>query len=329
MFSKDVDIVNGMIRTSDGFGKPNPDAGKPCKLEHYATQLPDGTYGVYLGTVRVCVEDTREDAITKVKLLNANIETTDDLYGNFVTGQCEQRFEKKTVDMGMYEVTLSQNNSTYRLKVMANSSNEAKKIIEKRENFGNRIVGKSSVVEKVQLLETLDAEGVSAWKEKIKEKILQLNDLKRRAREYREEGRVDYYENEIAHLYRDLTGGNKPMLVEDSDIDEVIDGFTNELEELEKRKGKTKDANLLECKYCKSTFAHDAMKAKIKRYGKDSNRYYTSKHCPNCGKRVGRIRDANTDVEKIKREINRLQKYANQCRITGDREEYNEVMGEI
>ena len=87
----------------------------------------------------------------------------------------------------------------------------------------------------------------------------------------------------------------------------------------------TKDSNLLECPYCKSTFQRDAVRAKMKRM-KDS--FYTSKHCPNCDKRIS-LRDGSETEASIRRQIERLERYANQCRLTGDREEYQEAMKEI
>jgi hypothetical protein len=87
----------------------------------------------------------------------------------------------------------------------------------------------------------------------------------------------------------------------------------------------TKDPNLLECPYCKSTFQRDAVRAKMKRM-KDS--FYTSKHCPNCDKRIS-LRDGSETEASIRRQIERLERYANQCRLTGDREEYQEAMKEI
>lgn len=86
--------------------------------------------------------------------------------------------------------------------------------------------------------------------------------------------------------------------------------------------------SLLECKYCKSTFSKDGVKLKSKRYGKDK-RIITFKHCPNCGKRVHRMRDENVNIEALKRQIRRLEDYASTSRTCGDIEEYNEAMTEV
>lgn len=90
----------------------------------------------------------------------------------------------------------------------------------------------------------------------------------------------------------------------------------------------TKDADLFECPYCKSTFARDFVKSKMKKWGADKSAFYTTKHCPNCDKRIT-LRDANASVQSLLNRIANLERYAGQCRITGDLDEYRDAMSEV
>ncbi len=88
----------------------------------------------------------------------------------------------------------------------------------------------------------------------------------------------------------------------------------------------TKDDSLFECPHCKSIFEKNFAKDKMKKWGKDKQMFYTTKHCPNCDRRI-LMKDQNKDV--LQRKIERLRQYANQCRITGDLEEHREALKEI
>lgn len=91
---------------------------------------------------------------------------------------------------------------------------------------------------------------------------------------------------------------------------------------------KTKDASpLLTCKHCKSTFALDNVISHMKKFNKDRS-FMTTKHCPNCDKRIS-LRDENPDVEAAKKRIILLNKYGAQCRMNGNREEYDKALSEI
>lgn len=102
----------------------------------------------------------------------------------------------------------------------------------------------------------------------------------------------------------------------------------NEIKELEAKITKgTSDAGLLTCKHCKSTFASDNVISHMKKFNKD--RYFmTTKHCPNCDKRIS-LRDENPDVEAANKRIVLLNKYGSQCRMNGEWKEYDKALGEI
>ena len=84
--------------------------------------------------------------------------------------------------------------------------------------------------------------------------------------------------------------------------------------------------SLLTCKSCKSTFTPDAVKRHIKHFG--DKKYMTTKHCPNCDKRIS-LKDENPDIEEAKKRIVLLNRYGAQCRMCGEGEEYRETMKEI
>ena len=98
------------------------------------------------------------------------------------------------------------------------------------------------------------------------------------------------------------------------------------IEKIENGRIFTKDEGLFECPHCKSTFAKNFAKDKMRRWGKDKQMFYTTKHCPNCDRRI-LMKDENKDA--LQHKIERLRQYANQCRITGDLEEYREALKEI
>lgn len=98
------------------------------------------------------------------------------------------------------------------------------------------------------------------------------------------------------------------------------------IEKIENGRIFTKDEGLFECPHCKSTFAKNFAKDKMRRWGKDKQFFYNTKHCPNCDRRI-LMKDENKDA--LQHKIERLRQYANQCRITGDLEEYREALKEI
>ena len=90
---------------------------------------------------------------------------------------------------------------------------------------------------------------------------------------------------------------------------------------------KTGDStSLLTCKNCKSTFTPDAVKRHMKHFG--DKKYMTTKHCPNCDKRIS-LKDENPDIEEARKRIVLLNRYGAQCRMCGEGEEYRETMKEI
>ena len=90
----------------------------------------------------------------------------------------------------------------------------------------------------------------------------------------------------------------------------------------------TKDNNLIECKACNSSFSRDFVKSKIRKWGKDQQSFYTTKHCPNCDKRIS-LRDEQVGLDALRKRIDQLTRYASQARMTGEREEYNDAINEI
>lgn len=87
----------------------------------------------------------------------------------------------------------------------------------------------------------------------------------------------------------------------------------------------TKDGELFECPHCKSTFSKDFAKNRMKKFGKDKQFFYNTKHCPNCDGRI-LMKDQNKDA--LRKKIEQLKQYAYQCGITGDLEEKRDALKE-
>jgi hypothetical protein len=87
-----------------------------------------------------------------------------------------------------------------------------------------------------------------------------------------------------------------------------------------------KDSGLLECPHCNSTFARDFVRSKMRKWGKDNRTFHSTRHCPNCDKRLF-LKDESADV--LRKKIDALQRYADQCRQTGETEECREALREI
>jgi DNA-directed RNA polymerase subunit RPC12/RpoP len=100
----------------------------------------------------------------------------------------------------------------------------------------------------------------------------------------------------------------------------------SEIDTIENGKITTKDSALFECPNCKSTFARDFIRNKMKKWGKDKQFFYNTKHCPNCDGRI-LMKDQNKDA--LRKRIEQLRQYANQCGITGDLEEKRAALKEI
>jgi hypothetical protein len=64
----------------------------------------------------------------------------------------------------------------------------------------------------------------------------------------------------------------------------------------------------------------------MKKWGKDKQFFYNTKHCPNCDGRI-LMKDQNKDA--LRKRIEQLRQYANQCGITGDLEEKRAALKEI
>ena len=86
----------------------------------------------------------------------------------------------------------------------------------------------------------------------------------------------------------------------------------------------TKDS-IMECPYCKSTFQKDHVRTRMRKWGKDS--FYSTKHCPNCDKRI-LLRDDNPDIESVNTRLSKLRTYCNYCKMNGQFDEYRDAMGE-
>lgn len=99
----------------------------------------------------------------------------------------------------------------------------------------------------------------------------------------------------------------------------------SEIDKIENGKIMTKDGELFECPHCKSTFSKDFAKNRMKRFGKDKQFFYNTKHCPNCDGRI-LMKDQNKDA--LRRRIEQLKQYAYQCGITGDLEEKRDALKE-
>lgn len=102
----------------------------------------------------------------------------------------------------------------------------------------------------------------------------------------------------------------------------------SEIKEIKGGRVVTKDQELIQCPNCHSTFARDAVRSKMRRYGDSKSSFYTSRHCPNCDKRIT-LRDANASVESIKSRIDKLERYSGQCKIYGLFDEYRDAQSEI
>jgi len=88
---------------------------------------------------------------------------------------------------------------------------------------------------------------------------------------------------------------------------------------------RTKDS-IMECPHCKSTFQKDHVRTRMRKWGKDS--FYSTKHCPNCDKRI-LLRDDNPDIESVNTRLSKLRTYCNYCKMNGQFDEYRDVMSEI
>lgn len=86
--------------------------------------------------------------------------------------------------------------------------------------------------------------------------------------------------------------------------------------------------SMMECPYCKSTFQKDHSRTRMKKWGKDQQSFYTTRHCPNCDKRIT-LRDDNPDVESIERRLSKLRTYCNYCKMNGQFDEYRDAMSEM
>lgn len=101
-----------------------------------------------------------------------------------------------------------------------------------------------------------------------------------------------------------------------------------DIRKIENGRVHTKDSDTLSCPKCCATFQRDAVRTKMKRWGKDNASFYTSRHCPHCDKRIT-LKDANESVEQIKRRINSLEVYRNNCRMNGKLDDYRDAQEEI
>lgn len=86
--------------------------------------------------------------------------------------------------------------------------------------------------------------------------------------------------------------------------------------------------SIMECPYCKSTFQKDHVRTRMKKAGKDQQSFYSTKHCPNCDKRIT-LRDDNPNIESINTRLSKLRTYCNYCKMNGQFDEYRDAMGEI